>query len=186
METTLSEALDMSPDNEDEDDEDNDNNDDNQERDRDREGLEGGAGGGGGEGGHLHAYRRALKSLRQCRQEHANSFSRACALLLRRDWADTAHAPNGVAAVDISGNTVVKKHFRYSTRDVGAFVRLHISWAPTALTLLQVITTLYTHHLLPPFSLSFLHIFNHPPPPLPPLRPSALPFLSSCYHSNRT
>ena len=163
METTLSEALDMSPDNEEEDEEDdndNDNHDENQERDRDRDGLEdGGGGGGGGEGGHLRVYRRALKSLRQCRQEHANSFSRACALLLRRDWADTAHAPNGVAAVDISGNTVAKKHFRYSTRDVGAFVRLHISWAPTALTLLQVITTLYTRHYL--FFLSPLLISTH-------------------------
>ena len=42
-----------------------------------------------------------------------------------------------------------KRHFRYSARDVGAFVRLHIQWAPTALTRLQV-QTQTTHNTQPP------------------------------------
>jgi len=161
MEATLSEVLDMSSQDNEEDDEDNDGNDndhdngENQERNHDREGLEQGGtrgargSGGGGSGGvdRLRVDRRALKSLRRCRREHSNTFSRACALLLRRDWIDMAHASSGggggggVAAIDISGKTVNKKHHhhvRYSTRDVGTFVRLHISWAPSALTLLQV------------------------------------------------
>ena len=46
-------------------------------------GVDGGGNGGGG-GDSERVNRRAWRSLRHCRKESANSFSRACALLLRR------------------------------------------------------------------------------------------------------
>ena len=96
MEGTLAEALYMPspPDNEEyeEDEEEERERERERQNDDDDDDVFGGGGGGGGgvNGGGgggdelLRLNRRALKSLRHCRKENANSFSRACALLLRR------------------------------------------------------------------------------------------------------